>query len=376
MVATKKFSEFQEIDLNNSTNTLVGTSSPLGGVNIKADFTTSWTTAGRPSAPYPGLMGYNSTDGVPEYWDGLTWIQLTSGGGNITLINTGTGLTGGPITTSGTISFAAISPMSLWANVTGANSVPTVVPLTTFLLSANNLSELTDTDAARGNLFLSSARGLPGQRLTSNGPLLPPTWQADGGSGTVGPGLINELAWYDATGNAVNGLPTEVLGVLVTDMFGVPSISNGGQIPGTTTNNAANVGNIGELIASPYSSGIAMSIGGPVVNITSAVLTPGDWDVWGQFNATATASGFNILEMCISTVSNTIIAASSPATASLYRNFIDFFNTSLNLNQTTGTSIIKVTAATTLTIYLTARFFSGGANTFTAGGIILARRRR
>lgn len=375
MVATVKFSQFQAIDLTNSTNTLVGISSPLGGVNIKADFTTSWTTSGRPATPYPGLMGYNSTIGAPEYWDGLTWISLTSGGGNITLINTGTGLTGGPITTSGTISFSAIDPMSLWANTTGANAVPTVTPLSDFLLSSNNLSELTDTDVARDNLFLSSGRGTAGQVLVSNGPLVKPTWQSNMGSGVVGPGLINEIAWYDATGNAVNGLPTEVNGVLVTNSTGVPSISTGGQIPGTTTNNAANVGNIGELIFSPYSSGIPMSNAGTVVNITSIVLTPGDWDVWGQFNATPNISGFNLLELCVSSVSATIVGASSPETASLYRNMIDYFVV-FNLNVTTGTAVIKVPTATTLTLYLTARFTAGAAATYTTGGILLARRRR
>lgn len=375
MVATVKFSDFTSIDLNNSTNVLVGTSSPLGGVNIKADFTTAWTTAGRPTSPYPGLMGYNSTIGAPEYWDGLTWIQLTTGGGNITLINTGTGLTGGPITTSGTISFAAISAMSLWANTTGANAVPTVTPLSDFLLSANNLSELTDVDTARGNLFLASGRGTAGQVLVSNGALIEPTWQSNMGSGVVGPGLINELAWYDATGNAVNGLPTEVLGVLVTNASGVPSISNGGQIPGTTTNNAANVGNVGELIFSPYASGIAMNSSGPVVNVTSIVLTPGDWDVWGQFNATPAGTGVHLLQLGISATSATLPVPSTPDTSSLISDLVNFISV-FNINYATGTAVIKVPTATTLTVYLVARFSLDGGKNLTGGGIVMGRRRR
>jgi len=57
-----------------------------------------------------------------------------------------------------------------------------------------------------------------------------------GGSGTVDTGLINELAWYAASGTTVNGLPTIPNGVLVTSAGGVPSISTtlptGLTIPG------------------------------------------------------------------------------------------------------------------------------------------------
>ena len=38
----------------------------------------TWTTAGRPSAPSTGQMGYNSTLGVMEFYNGSAWVQ---GGG-------------------------------------------------------------------------------------------------------------------------------------------------------------------------------------------------------------------------------------------------------------------------------------------------------
>jgi hypothetical protein len=46
-----------------------------------------------------------------------------------------------------------------------------------------------------------------------------------GGSGAVNPGLINELAYYAAAGDAVSGLATTINGILVTDGSGVPSIN-------------------------------------------------------------------------------------------------------------------------------------------------------
>ena len=75
-------------------------------------------------------------------------------GGTVTQINTGTGLTGGPITSAGTISFAPIAADSLWANTTSGTAVPAVTPLTFFLLSGNNLSDLTNITDAQTNIGL------------------------------------------------------------------------------------------------------------------------------------------------------------------------------------------------------------------------------
>lgn len=49
------------------------------------------------------------------------------------------------------------------------------------------------------------------------------------GTGTVNPGLQNQLAWYASNGNAVSGLATSNNGLLVTSNSGVPSIGTLGQ---------------------------------------------------------------------------------------------------------------------------------------------------
>jgi hypothetical protein len=62
------------------------------------------TTGERP-AGVAGKMRYNSTDGAYEGYSAGTWRQFSLSGG-VTEVDTGTGLTGGPITGTGTISLA------------------------------------------------------------------------------------------------------------------------------------------------------------------------------------------------------------------------------------------------------------------------------
>lgn len=149
MVNTVKFSQFSSTNPS-SANTVVGLS---GGLNSKITWPISWTTALRPIAPNNGWIGYNTDLELYEFWNGVIWQQLGTGdAGTVTAVATGTGLTGGTITTSGTISFAAIAANSFWANTTGGVAVPTVVSLANFLLASNNLSDLTNKPLARTNL--------------------------------------------------------------------------------------------------------------------------------------------------------------------------------------------------------------------------------
>jgi hypothetical protein len=62
-------------------------------------------TTGQRPAGVVGKMRYNSTDGAYEGYSSGAWRQFSLAGG-VTEVNTGTGLTGGPITGIGTISIA------------------------------------------------------------------------------------------------------------------------------------------------------------------------------------------------------------------------------------------------------------------------------
>ncbi len=124
------------------------------------------------------------------------------------------------------------------------------------------------------------------------------TSPAISGSGTVSSGLINQLAWYAASGTAVSGLATANNGLLVTSAAGVPSISTttpaGLTIPqpiinGIITVSAAAAGVVGEIISSTITAASATNYtpSGSIQNLTSITLTAGDWDVYGCFGMTA-----------------------------------------------------------------------------------------
>jgi hypothetical protein len=63
------------------------------------------TTGGRPVSAVNGMLRYNTTSAVFEGYANNAWGSITTGTG-VTSIATGTGLTGGPITSTGTISIA------------------------------------------------------------------------------------------------------------------------------------------------------------------------------------------------------------------------------------------------------------------------------
>jgi hypothetical protein len=63
------------------------------------------TTAERPSVPNNGELRYNTSTATFEGYANNAWGSITTGTG-VTSVGTGTGLTGGPITSTGTISIA------------------------------------------------------------------------------------------------------------------------------------------------------------------------------------------------------------------------------------------------------------------------------
>ena len=133
----------------------------------------------------------------------LSW-DAPAGSGTVTSITTTGGVTGGPITGSGTISLDPIATSRVLANISGATLVPT--PVSVALLLDNALG------TTQGSILYRSATawvalppGTAGQVLATGGAGANPSWAAGGGAGiSVGdtppaspsPGA----AWWDSVG--------------------------------------------------------------------------------------------------------------------------------------------------------------------------------
>ena len=154
------------------------------------------------------------------------------GGGTVTLVNTGLGLTGGPIIDVGTISFAPMNAHSVWGNLTGSTALPSMVPTSNFLLSANNLSDLLSPSAARINL---------GLEIGVNVEAWSPALDSIAGLTTS----ANELI-YLAASNVYAVIAAAANSVLVTDSGNTPSLSQ--TLPTAVQNNITFLGAMSEAL--------------------------------------------------------------------------------------------------------------------------------
>lgn len=151
---------------------------------------------------------------------------------------------------------------------------------------------------------------------------------------------------------------------------GAANFPYAGQIPGTSTNDAAAAGKVGEVISSTVAvSAVSLSTGTPA-NITSISLTAGDWDVYGLIdfhpNVLTTAS---YLQGGISQTSATLGAQDTIAS--------DPFAIAAGLGIDPGLVAPpqRISVSTTTVVYLVAK--AGFAtNTLTGGGTLWARRAR
>jgi hypothetical protein len=123
----------------------------------------------------------------------VTW-GTPSGAGTVTSVGSGTGLTGGPITSAGTLSLATVTDNQVLANITGTTAPPTGTTFT--LLLDHALGATRGMVIYRGaSAWAALAPGAAGAVLTAHGAGADPTWVTGSGSGTVtqvntGTGLI------------------------------------------------------------------------------------------------------------------------------------------------------------------------------------------
>lgn len=144
-------------------------------------------------------------------------------------------------------------------------------------------------------------------------------------------------------------------------------------IIGTTTNNSANAGSVGEFISSTIlqANRVGLTSGTPV-DVTSISLTAGDWDVTALLGLSENSStAWTYYIGSISAVSGAISASVTNSVTGSVNS-----DTLLAVNVYLPAPVVRVSLASTTTYYLVAQgSFSGGSGQ-AAFGTISARRVR
>lgn len=146
---------------------------------------------------------------------------------------------------------------------------------------------------------------------------------------------------------------------------------------GTTTNDNAIAGSIGEIISATVVAGSAVSLTTATgTNVTSIILTGGDWDVSGQVDYVLTGVTATLFQSGISLVSTTLPSqAGGGGLGTDAVVGVPLLTTLLSATYGQGIVPVRISIAVTTTIYLIAQSaFSAGTNS--AYGTIRARRER
>ncbi|HHT9109581.1 MAG TPA: hypothetical protein ACFYDZ_00310 [Candidatus Brocadiaceae bacterium] len=234
-------------------------------------------------------------------------VTVNSSGGNlIATMAANTTLWLSSILNTGTTA-AVWNATYIYDGGSGIVSNGTVNQLAWYSATGNTVSGLA---TANNGLPVTSNTGVPsilagpgttGNLLRSNAAAAP-SWSTSTYPAT---NAVNTLL-YASSANVMGALATANNGILVTSSGGVPSIGNtigaGITLPsvtfnstsgviGTTTNNNAAAGSVGEYVTSTIlaASGVSLSSSASV-DITSISLTAGDWDIIANASGEATVS--------------------------------------------------------------------------------------
>lgn len=179
-------------------------------------------TVSRPVSPANGMLRYNTDTGLLEaYLNGL-WVSLASGSG-VTSVGTGTGLLGGPITSTGTISIdntivatltgvqtltgktisgasnnvSVTNGLTIGTGLTGTSydgSAPVTIAIDSSVVTLNGSQTLTNKTINAANNTLSN---IPNSSLTNSSVTLGSTSVALGGTTATLGGLTSVSVTQD-----------------------------------------------------------------------------------------------------------------------------------------------------------------------------------
>lgn len=167
------------------------------------------------------------------------------------------------------------------------------------------------------------------------------------------------VTFPDATGTLL------MTGVAINTVPSIAFSSTSGII-GTTTNDNAAAGSVGEFVSSTVSAAGTALTTATATNLTSISLTAGDWDVWGNVFFTNTSAANILQQGWISSTSATAPDASFIA------------QRSHNVNVFSGGFCVperRFSLSGTTTVYITANVSFTGGGVSVCGGIYARRRR-
>ena len=264
----------------------------------------SGTTAQRNGSS--AAFRYNSETGLFEGYGSSGWISFTTGGSGVTSITTGTGLTGGPITSTGTISIASTGvgagsytnasfTVNAQGQLTSASSGGTLAisgggtGQTTASAAFNALSPMTTAgDIIYGGTSGAGTRlgvGTAGQVLTVNSGATAPQWTTlSGVSVTTFSGGTTGLTPATATAGAITLAGTLAVangGTGVTSSSGASSVVLRDASGNITTNsifegysNVAAAGTTTTLTVSSVPNYVVTGSGGQTFQLPDATTLP------------------------------------------------------------------------------------------------------
>ncbi len=142
-----------------------------------------------------------------------------------------------------------------------------------------------------------------------------------------------------------------------------------GGIVGTTTNDNAGAGKVGEYVESVILTGSATSITrNTPTNLTSISLTAGDWDVWGNFSLATLGTTPTDITAGISTTSATL-----PDNALIAQ--INLVTGTLGVNTAVAPPMRRMSLSATTTVYMIG-YLGNVSGNGTMCGLLAARRVR
>jgi hypothetical protein len=259
---------------------------------------------------------------------------------------------------------------------TGSTTQTVTMPVTSTLvlgqswLIVNNSSGVVTVQSSGGNTIVAMAPAtdvIVTCILTSGTSAA--SWNSDYSTETVGvssiAGTANQVIASAATGAVTLSLPQSIAtssGVT----FGSVTLSTTTGIVGTTTNNNAAAGSVGEYVTSAVPVGPVALTTAVQTNITTISLTAGDWDVYGTF--VAVPAGGAVITTAVVGTSSTSATVGSTGT------YTQIADTNLGVPGIPA-PMLRFSLASTTTIYLV------GYATFAAGtvggyGVLYARRVR